>query len=342
MLLETIWFILWGVLWGIYFMLDGFDFGIGTLMPFIAADDTDRRIMYNAMGPYWDGNEVWLITAGGVTFAAFPTTYAVMFSTLYTPLLLILFALIVRAAAFEFRAKVDSPGWRSLWDACLFIGSFAPALLFGVAFANIFQGIPFNADYVFEGNLFTLLNPYGIAGGVFFVIVFIVHGALWLAVKTEGTIQTKAAGIAFQGWNVMFIGAVVFLAFTYVATPLYNNYFAHPVLFVIPLIAVVGLVLMRLYIAKNAWWSAWFASSLTILAVVMFGVVGLYPNLYPSSVDPALSLTIANSSSSQLTLKIMLAVALVFVPIVIAYQVWAYHLFRDKVTSDHLQSEESY
>ena len=149
-MLEAIWFLLWCILWAVYFMLDGFDLGLGTLGPFLASSDRDRRVIYNAMGPFWDGNEVWLITAGGVTFAAFPTAYAVMFSSLYAPLLLILFALILRAVAFEFRGKVESEGWRSLWDACHFIGSFVPALLFGVAFANIFQGIPIYREGVFQ------------------------------------------------------------------------------------------------------------------------------------------------------------------------------------------------
>ena len=182
-MLQSIWFLLWGILWGVYFMLDGFDLGLGTLKPFISRNDTDKRIAYNAMGPFWDGNEVWLVMAGGVTFAAFPTTYAVMFSSLYSPLLLILFGLIIRAVSFEFRGKIDSTAWKGLWDLCHFVGSFGPALLFGVAFANIFQGIPINADGVLQGNLLSLLNPYGILGGALFVLLFLVHGALWLAVK---------------------------------------------------------------------------------------------------------------------------------------------------------------
>ncbi len=191
-MLETIWFLLWGLIWGIYFMLDGFDFGLGMLLPFVTRSDKEKRIIYNAMGPFWDGNEVWLITAGGVTFAAFPITYAVMFSTLYTPLLMILFALIIRAVSFEFRNKIASQSWKSLWDTCLFVGSFTPALLFGVAFANIFHGIPFDKNYVFQGNLLTLLNPYGVLGGVLFVALFLVHGAIWLAIKSDGTLHARA------------------------------------------------------------------------------------------------------------------------------------------------------
>ena len=160
--LQTAWFFLWVLLWAVYFITDGFDLGIGSLLPFLGKDNDQKRIMYNAIGPLWDGNEVWVLTAGGVTFAAFPTVYAVMFSSLYSALMLILFALIVRGVSFEFRNKVDSPGWQKLWDTCLFVGSFLPALLFGVAFANIFQGIPIDADGVYHGTLFTLLNPYGL------------------------------------------------------------------------------------------------------------------------------------------------------------------------------------
>ncbi|MDQ1239061.1 MAG: cytochrome bd ubiquinol oxidase subunit [Thermodesulfobacteriota bacterium] len=339
---ETIWFLLWGILWAIYFMLDGFDLGLGTLMPFVSENDTDRRVVYNAMGPFWDGNEVWLITAGGVTFAAFPTAYAVMFSTLYTPLLIILFALIIRGVSFEFRGAIDSAAWRSLWDTCLFIGSVVPALLFGVAFANIFQGIPFDAKHVFQGNLFTLLNPYGILGGVLFMALFLLHGCLWLAIKSEGSLLKRAGSTAGALWVALLLVAVLFLVFTWFATPLYANYLNNPILFIIPLLAVVALLVTRVFIGKREWWKAWFASCLTIAAAVMFGVVGLYPNLYPSSLDKAYSLTAFSAASSPLTLKIMLVVALIFVPVVIAYQAWAYHTFKDKVTDEVLASEEAY
>jgi len=339
---ETIWFLLWGILWAIYFMLDGFDLGLGTLMPFVSENDTDRRVVYNAMGPFWDGNEVWLITAGGVTFAAFPTAYAVMFSTLYTPLLIILFALIIRGVSFEFRGAIDSAAWRTLWDTCLFIGSVVPALLFGVAFANIFQGIPFDAKHVFQGNLFTLLNPYGILGGVLFMALFLLHGCLWLAIKSEGSLLKRAGSTAPVLWVLLLLVAVLFLVFTWFATPLYANYLNNPILFIIPLLAVVALLATRVFIGKREWWKAWFASCVTIFAAVMFGVIGLYPNLYPSSLDKNLSLNAFNAASSPLTLKIMLVVALIFVPVVIAYQAWAYHTFKDKVTDEFLASEEAY
>ncbi len=341
-MLETIWFLLWGLIWGIYFMLDGFDFGLGMLLPFVTRSDKEKRIIYNAMGPFWDGNEVWLITAGGVTFAAFPITYAVMFSTLYTPLLMILFALIIRAVSFEFRNKIASQSWKSLWDTCLFVGSFTPALLFGVAFANIFHGIPFDKNYVFQGNLLTLLNPYGVLGGVLFVALFLVHGAIWLAIKSDGTLHARAKAAASSLWIFLLIIAVVFLVYTWFSTTLYKNYLNNLMLFILPLITVISLLLTRLLIFKNAFWKAWASSSVTIVTAVLFGVVGLFPNMYPSSIDQTLSLTAFNSSSSPLTLKIMLGVALVMVPIVIAYQTWAYHLFSGKVDEAMLSSKESY
>ena len=250
-MLETIWFLLWGLIWGIYFMLDGFDFGLGALLPFITRSDKEKRVIYNAIGPFWDGNEVWLITAGGVTFAAFPTTYAVMFSTLYTPLLMILFALIIRAVSFEFRNKIASQSWKSFWDACLFIGSFIPALLFGVAFANIFQGIPFDKNYMFQGNLFTLLNPYGLLGGILFVALFLVHGSIWLAIKSDGNLHTRAKSTASSLWVFLLVVAVVFLGYTWFATPLYKNYLSNPILFILPLITVIALLATRLFIFKE-------------------------------------------------------------------------------------------
>ncbi|MGA9754596.1 MAG: cytochrome d ubiquinol oxidase subunit II [Desulfobaccales bacterium] len=342
MMLPTIWFILWGVLWAVYFMLDGFDLGLGTLMPFLTKDDTERRVIYRAMGPFWDGNEVWLITAGGVTFAAFPTTYAVMFSGLYSALMLILFALILRGVSLAFRGEVDDPRWRRLWDTGLFLGSFLPALLFGVAFANLFKGIPIDAEGIFQGNLLTLLNPYGLAGGLLFVLLFLLHGSLWLAVKTRGELHRRAAHLALKTWPILLVMAVIFLLATKRWTGLFDNYAANPVLLLIPVVAVAALIMIRAFIKRAQWWKAWFASSLAIVGITLFGVVGLYPALLKSSLNPAYSLTIFNSASSPLTLKIMLGVALTFVPLVIAYQVWVHFLFRDKVEPEDLAKEDQY
>lgn len=341
-MLETIWFILWGVLWAVYFMLDGFDLGLGALMPALAKNETDRRIVYNSMGPFWDGNEVWLITAGGATFAAFPTAYAIMFNGLYSALLLLLFALIIRGVCFEFRGKIDSEKWKGFWDTAMAISSFLPALLLGVAFANIFKGIPIDQNGIYQGTFFTLLNPYGLAGGILFVLLFMVHGALWLAVKSEGELQARAAVMAKKLWPVLLVVAVLFLLFTFVATNLFNNYFKYRFLLPLPLIAVAALLLTRVFMQQASWWKSWFASSATIVFVTLFGVAGLFPNILPSSLNEAYSVTAFNSSSSQLTLKIMLGVALVMVPIVIGYQIWVYTFLKDKVTEKDLAYEEAY
>jgi cytochrome d ubiquinol oxidase subunit II len=341
-MLGTIWFLLWGVLWAMFFMLDGYDLGLGTVMPALAKTDQERKLVYRAMGPFWDGNEVWLITAGGVTFAAFPATYAVLFSGLYTPLMIILFALILRGVTFAFRGKVDDPKWRRTWDLCLVLGSFLPALLFGVAFANIFKGLPIDGDGIYQGTLFTLLNPYGITGGLLFVSIFAMHGSLWLTTKTAGELQARAGAMAKKIWPLVLVLAVIFLLASQRVTNLYDNYLAHPVLFLIPLVAVFALLSTRVFMAISSWWKAWFTSALTIVSTVLFGVVGLYPNLIPSSLDPKFSMTVANSSSSPLTLKIMLGVALTFVPIVIAYQVWVHYLFKDQLSDDEVAYEEGY
>jgi cytochrome bd ubiquinol oxidase subunit II len=341
-MLETIWFMLWGVLWSVYFMLDGYDLGLGSLLPFLAKNETDRRLIYRSMGPFWDGNEVWLITAGGVTFAAFPATYAMMFSSLYSPLMLILFALIIRGVSIVFRGEVDSPRWKAFWDRCLVLGSFLPALLFGVAFANIFRGLPIDAAGTYQGNLLSLLNPYGLLGGVLFVCLFLVHGSLWLAVKTEGDLEARAGAMAGRLWPVLLVVAAMFLLGTRTQTQLFDNYLARPLLLLLPTLAVAALIATYVLIRKASWWKAWFASSLTIVSITLFGVVGLFPNLFPSRLAPAASLTAFNSSSSPMTLKIMLVVALTFVPLVIAYQIWVHLLFKGKVKEQDVNFEEGY
>jgi cytochrome d ubiquinol oxidase subunit II len=341
-MIEIIWFVIWGLAWAVYFMLDGFDLGLGTLFPFLAKNETDKRVIINAMGPFWDGNEVWLITAGGVTFAAFPRTYAIMFSALYTPLMLLLFALILRGVSFEFRGKIHSATWAKVWDTCLVVGSFVPALLLGVAFANIFAGIPIDREGIFQGNLLTLLNPYGLAGGVLFVLLFSVHGALWLATRSEGDLHARAVKTAKILYIPAAAMAVVFLVMTWFWTPLWQNLLAKPYLLLLPLLAVAGLLGVRLFLAKSAYWKAWFSSALLILTAVLFGVAGLFPNLLPSSLDPAASLTAFNSASSHLTLWIMFGVVAFFLPVVIGYQAWVYVKFRDVVNAKSISEGPSY
>ncbi len=328
MFLQTVWFFLWGLLWAVFFILDGFDFGCGILYPFIGKNEIEKKNILSSIGPFWNGNEVWLITAGGVTFAAFPQVYATMFSSLYSALMFILFALILRGIALEFRYQSDNILWNKIWDFSIFIGSFLPALLFGTAFANFFQGLPIDGDKVYHGNLLSLLNPYGILGGIFFLLLFLQHGALWLSIKTDNDIKKRVKRLSGKIWTLLLIIAVIFLILTKFYTNLYDNYVESPVLFIIPLITVLGLLGIRFFIAKNEFLKAWLSSALTILGAVFFGIIGLFPNMLVSNIDISYSLTAFNSSSSELTLKIMLIVVLIFLPIVILYQAWAYNLFK--------------
>ncbi len=341
-MLETTWFIIWGLLWAIYFALDGFDLGLGTLLFVLGKNETEKRIIYNTMGPFWDGNEVWLITAGGVTFAAFPKTYAVMFSVMYTPLMLLLFGLIIRGISFEFRSKHDSPLWRKIWDICMVVGSFLPALLLGTAFANIFRGLPFDGEGVFHGNILTFLNPYSLLGGLLFLFLFMLHGSIWLAMKSEGELHCRAERALNILWPIVVILAVLFLVMSKFSTSLYNNYGKYPFAFVIPMVAVGALLAVKLLVKKRNFVKAWWSSSITIMSAVFFGVFGLFPNLFPSSMEDLFSLNVYNSSSSALTLKIMLAVALLIVPVVIIYQAWVYRLFGGKVTEEDIKDEHAY
>jgi len=334
-ILQIIWFALWGLLWAVYFMLDGFDFGAGILMPFLGKSDTDNRVIINTLGPVWDGNEVWLITAGGATFAAFPTTYAYMFSWLYLPLLAILFCLIFRGVAFEFRGKVDTDGWRKGWDIVITVSSLVASLLFGVAFGNIFRGIPINminGQFVYEGNFFLLLNPYALLTGVFFVLLFARHGALWLSCKTTDALKARSEAMAKILYIPLVVVAVAFLVMTYFSTRLYDNYFSMPAFFVVMGLCVVTLLASGF--TKGV--KAFAMSCLAIVLTVFTGVIGLFPNLIPSSISPEFSLTAFNTSSSQYTLTIMTIVVAMFVPVVLVYQIWTYYIFRKPVDSQDL------
>ncbi len=335
-MLQSIWFFLWGLLWAIYFITDGFDLGLGIMLPFIAKNEDEKRLIYASMGPLWDGNEVWLITAGGVTFAAFPKVYSVMFSSLYSPLMLILFGLIIRGVSYEFREKAEDPFWKKIWDTCMFLGSLVAALIFGVAFANIFKGIPIDEKGYLQGTIFTLLDPYGLLGGVLFILMFMLHGSCWLMIKSEGELYKRAKRVSEKLWIILLVAIVLFLIYSYTSTKLFRNYLNHPVLFLILLFAVVCFILLRIFIAKELAWKSWFFSAFTIIGIVFFGVVGIYPNLLPSSLDPRCSLNIYNASSTPLTLKIMLTVVIIFVPIVLAYQIWTYSMFKGKIRKEEL------
>ncbi len=328
MALQTLWFVLWGLLWAVYFTLDGFDFGVGMLRTFLSRDETGRRITHTAIGPVWDGNEVWLITAGGATFAAFPGTYASMFSFLYLPMLLILFSLILRGVAIEFRPKLEGARWRSAWDWTLAVTSFTAPLVIGLGFGNIFQGLLF--DFTgYHGSFLGLFNPYGLLTAALFVVLFLQHGALWLAFKTDGDLRARSAKVAGTLWFVVLVVAAGFLVLTGFSTRLYDNYLASPFWLVAPVLAVAALVAVKALRARPL--AAFLSSCATILLVVATALVGLFPHLIPSRMDPGAGLTIYNSSSSQYTLRLMAIVALVFVPLIVVYQLLVYRFFRARV-----------
>ncbi len=337
-MLNVIWYILFAVLFTVFFILEGFDFGVGILLPFMAKDDIERRIMINSIGPFWDGNEVWLITAGGATFAAFPKLYASLFSGFYLALIIILFGLILRGVAFEFRSKSESPAWRSFWDFCIFLGSFISALLWGVAFANIAKGVPIDKNGNFLGTFWNLLNPYALLGGLVTFFLFTMHGAIWLVIKTENGLVERAKKVATICWWVFTICLVAFLIASAFVTSLFQNYLKYYVLWIVPVLTVLSLLLVKANLTTERYGKAFVFSCLTILFTFATVFVGLFPNMLPSSIDPAYSLTAFNASSSPYTLKVMLIVALIATPIVIAYQIWAYRLFAEKVRKADLQN----
>ncbi|MDE5831423.1 MAG: cytochrome d ubiquinol oxidase subunit II [Desulfovibrio sp.] len=335
-MLETVWFVLWTLLWAVYFLLDGFDLGIGSLMPFLASDEEQKKVMYSASGPFWDGNEVWLIAAGGVTFAAFPKVYAVMFSALYAPLLILLFALILRAASYEFREHIEHASWRAVWDWTHFIVNILACVVLGVFFANLFRGIPFDANGVYFGNLLKLFNIYGIAGGIFFLLIFMMHGAIWLSIKSTGQLKDKAVAAAGVLWVGVACMLLIFLVLTAFYTNIYSNYIRMPWLIILPVLAVIGLLYIPRALNHGKSFLAWASSGLFIVSVTFFGVMGIYPNMLISSMDPAATITAFNGSSTTLTLEIMLVVCLVMVPIVLLYQFWMYRLFSKPVPPSEL------
>ncbi|MCY7343604.1 MAG: cytochrome d ubiquinol oxidase subunit II [Pseudonocardia sp.] len=322
--LTDIWFLLIALLWTGYFVLEGFDFGVGMLLPLVGRTEADRRVAINTVGPVWDGNEVWLLVAGGATFAAFPEWYATLFSGFYIPLLLILVALIVRGVAFEFRGKIDSDRWRRNWDIALFAGSVVPALLWGVAFANIVAGVPLDADHEFTGTLFTLLNPYALLGGLATLLLFALHGAGFLALKTRGDVRMRARGLAHGiGLATVVVGGA-FLVWTFLAHG--AAWTIIPVL--VAALALVGTVLMT-HRMREGWAFLLTATAIVAVTVTLFG--SLYPDVLPSSTDPANSLNTTNAASTPYTLSIMTWVAVVFTPIVVAYQAWTFWVFRRRI-----------
>jgi cytochrome d ubiquinol oxidase subunit II len=339
--LNTLWFFLITALWIGYFFLEGFDFGVGILLPFLGKDDLDRRVMINTIGPIWDANEVWLIVAGASMFAAFPEWYATLFSGFYLPLFLILVALIVRGVAFEYRGKGKRPEWRAWWDRAIFFGSAVPALLWGVAFANIVHGVPIDAANEYTGNLFTLLNPYALLGGITTLVLFTLHGAVFLMLKTEGAVRERARGMARKLALPMAGLGLAFLIWTWLdaaSGDIYGTDAVAGVVSILIALAAVAVILLLMR-GKEGW--AFVGTGAVIVMVTLALFLYLYPAVMPSTTAGIAGLDIYNASSTDATLKLMSVVALIFLPLAMAYQAWSYWVFRKRVSKEQLSTPES-
>lgn len=334
--LSTLWFILIGVLFIGFFFLEGFDYGVGILLPFLGKDDDERRVIINTIGPHWDGNEVWVITAGGAMFAAFPEWYATMFSGFYLALALLLFSLIGRGVAFEWRSKMEDSRWRNAFDWIIFVGSFVPALLWGVALANLSQGLPIDADFNYTGTFFDLLSPYTLLTGVATLVIFTLHGAVFLAMKSgEPVITERAEKVALRLWPVVVVVVIAFVLYSYAATDLFQQLGVNPG--VAPLGAMSALLLVGYFLRQKQYGWAFVMTGLNMILSIVTLFSGMYPRVMVSSIDEAFNLTVTNASSSEYTLQVMTVIALTFVPIVLIYQGWTYWVFRKRVTKEHLE-----
>jgi cytochrome d ubiquinol oxidase subunit II len=341
--LVNVWFILIAVLWIGYFVLDGFDLGVGVLLPIVGRDDLRRRVIINTIGPVWDGNEVWLLVAGGATFAAFPLWYATMFSGFYLAFFVLLLALIMRGVAFEYRAKQDSQSWRNRWDIAIFVGSVLPAFLFGVAFGNVIGGSPIeplagtdpanSVNLNYSGNFFDLLNPFSITLGLMTLLVFTTHGAIFLALKTSGEVRDSARSVIYKIGPIAAVVAVVAL--------LWAQTFSGRVAITLPMVLVaavawLGAIALTRF-GRDGW--AFVLSSTTILLAVASLFVGLFPNVMVSSIDTAFNLTVDNASSAAYTLTVMTWIAVIMTPIVVIYQGWTYWVFRKRISTSMIPDQ---
>ncbi|MFC9748651.1 cytochrome d ubiquinol oxidase subunit II [Streptomyces niveus] len=327
--LHDVWFVLIAVLWTGYFFLEGFDFGIGVLTKLLARNRKERRVLINTIGPVWDGNEVWLLSAGGATFAAFPEWYATLFSGFYLPLLVILVCLIVRGVAFEYRAKRPEERWQRNWEHAIFWTSLLPAVLWGVAFGNIVRGVKIDAEMEYVGNVADLLNPYAILGGLVTLTLFTFHGAVFAALKTVGDIRMRARKQAFGLGLLTAVLAVGFLGWTQADSGDGASLGA----LVVAVVALAGAV-VAIRAGREGWSFA--LSGLTIVAAVAMLFLTLFPNVMPSSLNPAWSLTVTNASSTPYTLKIMTWCAGIATPVVLLYQGWTYWVFRKRIGTHHI------
>jgi len=333
--LAVAWFVLLAVLLIGYAILDGFDLGVGILHPFVARNDREKRLIMNSIGPLWDGNEVWLITFGGALFAAFPEAYATVFSGFYNALMLLLAALILRAVSLEFRSKVEGPGWRKVWDCAFFAGSLAATLLFGVAVGNMMIGIRLDEHHEFAGTFLGLLNPYALVVGVMGVAAFAMHGAIYLYLKTEGEFQQRLRPVM---WRTFFVFAglyVVVSAWTFVSVPRATQTLNEmPILWAVPLLNLLAILNIPRALTKQAEGYAFISSACTIAAFVFLFITALYPFIVPARDVASHGMTIMNAASSPMTLGIMLLIAVLGMPCVLAYTAVIYWTFRGKVKLD--------
>ena len=332
--LAYLWFWIVAFLFVGYFVLDGFDFGVGMSIPFLGKDDIARRQIINTIGPVWDLNETWVIVAGAALFASFPEWYATLFSGFYLPLLAILLALIARGVSFEYRHQRDSLRWKRGFDRMIFFGSAVPAFLWGVAFANIVQGVPLDADHEYVGTVLTLLNPYGILGGLTTLALFFLHGLYFVALKTDGQVRADARRLAGRAGLVTIALAALFLVWTMMDAadaPLFLG--------VAGLSAAAALALIGSWVAntRDREGTAFTLGAVTIVAAVAALFFALFPNVMPSTLAEGSSLTIDNASSTDYTLTIMSWAALIFLPLILAYQGWTYWVFRKRVTRARIE-----
>jgi cytochrome bd ubiquinol oxidase subunit II len=330
--LNSLWFILVTVLFVGFFFLEGFDYGVGMLMPFLGKADHERRAILNTIGPVWESNEVWMVVAGGALFASFPDVYATLFSGFYLALILMLVALIVRGVGLEFRSKIENLKWRRFWDWMIFSGSLLPALLWGVAVANLMRGFAIDQDMNYFGGLLPLLNPYALLGGLLFVALFVYHGGNFLALKAPKPIAERMGKITFASWIVTLVLCVGFVIWTFISTDILTKTGVNGLVPAILAAIALGAAGVLARGGKLRW--SFVCSALTIILVTIMVFTGLYPRILISSLNPDYSLTIENASSSAYTLRVMTIVAIIFIPIVLAYVGWTYWIFRRRVDPD--------
>lgn len=368
--LRVIWWVLVGVLLIGFAITDGFDMGVGALLPFVGKKDIERRVMINSIAPHWDGNQVWLITAGGALFAAWPLVYATAFSGFYVAMILTLMALFFRPVGFDYRSKLESPRWRNNWDWCLFIGGAVPPIVFGVAFGNLLQGVPFEFNQFlmssYHGNFFGLLNPFGLLAGIVSLSMFLAQGATWLMMKTEGEVlarsRTAAIGssllllvlFAVAGWWVSGMEGYVIVkaaANDAVSNPLgkevvlqagawMNNYSLYPWMIAAPVLGLSMSLLTALFAMLNKGWVAFTTSSLAMAGVILTAGFSMFPFVMPSSLEPSQSLTMWDTTASFNTLQVMTVAAAIFVPIVLGYTIWTYIKMFGRVTNKHIEDNQ--